>query len=306
LTQEVEVPGVGRLQFPDGMSHQDMANAIKHNYPDIHKNPPSETELHIGVQRGPEKTTLGTPGQLGGFAFDVATAGLGGGIGSKVAKPIAEHMMAKAISPSTVLSVREAENVINTALKEGINATKGGIGKINGLIRDLGGKVKDVLSKSDKKVNPNEILKDLNSPAAKSEFKKIRMMYKGQEIPIQALQEFKQKLSTRLPESMYRDIKKMGIGELAEGRRELQSVLRKKIAELEPHVSEPNQKMHELFNLKEQLEPQVVRGMKKTIGPGTMSAGARAARPLGTTIGAGIGAGAGEIGQRALSETPDR
>jgi hypothetical protein len=37
MTQTVTVPGVGDLEFPDGMSQQDMANAIKHNFPDIHK-----------------------------------------------------------------------------------------------------------------------------------------------------------------------------------------------------------------------------------------------------------------------------
>lgn len=43
MTQEVEVPGVGTLQFPDGMSQPDMAAAIQKNFPQIHapKAPPA-------------------------------------------------------------------------------------------------------------------------------------------------------------------------------------------------------------------------------------------------------------------------
>lgn len=37
MTQTVNVPGVGTLQFPDGMSQADMAAAIKKNFPEIHQ-----------------------------------------------------------------------------------------------------------------------------------------------------------------------------------------------------------------------------------------------------------------------------
>lgn len=36
MTQNVQVPGVGTIQFPDGMSQQDMAAAIQKNFPQIH------------------------------------------------------------------------------------------------------------------------------------------------------------------------------------------------------------------------------------------------------------------------------
>jgi len=36
MTQVVQVPGVGTLQFPDGMSQADMAAAIQKNFPQIH------------------------------------------------------------------------------------------------------------------------------------------------------------------------------------------------------------------------------------------------------------------------------
>lgn len=39
MTQTVTVPGVGDLEFPDGMSQQDMAAAIQKNFPQVAKQP---------------------------------------------------------------------------------------------------------------------------------------------------------------------------------------------------------------------------------------------------------------------------
>lgn len=39
MTQQVQVPGVGLLQFPDGMSQPDMAAAIHQNFPQLGPNP---------------------------------------------------------------------------------------------------------------------------------------------------------------------------------------------------------------------------------------------------------------------------
>jgi len=47
MSQTIAVPGVGNLQFPDGMSQQDMAAAIQKNFPDIHK---------TAAQKGAEAT----------------------------------------------------------------------------------------------------------------------------------------------------------------------------------------------------------------------------------------------------------
>src|SRR6266436_7658315 len=71
MSQTVTVPGVGDLEFPDGMSQQDMANAIKHNFPDIHKESPAP----------PEKTLMGEMGA--GFKRESKCGGLiGGAVGA--------------------------------------------------------------------------------------------------------------------------------------------------------------------------------------------------------------------------------
>lgn len=43
MSQTIAVPGVGDLEFPDGMSDADMAAAIQKNYPQIHQQPSSQS-----------------------------------------------------------------------------------------------------------------------------------------------------------------------------------------------------------------------------------------------------------------------
>src|ERR1700731_4280464 len=85
MAQDVDVPGVGTLSFPDGMTQADMASAIQRNYPQIHGQPASQSsgldsamatlnKIGKGVlSAGPLETAL----HLG----TGAVAGLGGGLG---------------------------------------------------------------------------------------------------------------------------------------------------------------------------------------------------------------------------------
>jgi len=88
MSQDVDVPGVGTLSFPDGMSQTDMAAAIQRNYPQIHGQPgPGTSQPYTTLQSamnilnrvgrglvsaGPAETAL----HLGTGAI----AGLGGGL----------------------------------------------------------------------------------------------------------------------------------------------------------------------------------------------------------------------------------
>lgn len=55
MSQTVSVPGVGDLEFPDGMSQPDMAAAIKKNFPDIHPNPKQERKDAAAVRKVPKE-----------------------------------------------------------------------------------------------------------------------------------------------------------------------------------------------------------------------------------------------------------
>lgn len=61
MSQTVEVPGVGDLEFPDGMSQPDMAAAIKKNFPQIHADAPKAASWGPSSEFKP-----------GGFFKDVA------------------------------------------------------------------------------------------------------------------------------------------------------------------------------------------------------------------------------------------
>jgi hypothetical protein len=54
MSQTVSVPGVGDLEFPDGMSEPDMAAAIQKNFPDIHPNPKQERKAAAAVRQTPK------------------------------------------------------------------------------------------------------------------------------------------------------------------------------------------------------------------------------------------------------------
>jgi hypothetical protein len=82
MTQSVEVPGVGTLEFPDGMSQPDMAAAIQKNFPQIHpekkepeKAPTSFSGWYKGVSdvagemvSGMAKQAVGVPKHLAALA----------------------------------------------------------------------------------------------------------------------------------------------------------------------------------------------------------------------------------------------
>ena len=78
MTQAVNVPGVGTLNFPDGMSQQDMAAAIQKNFPQIHPKPPESALMTQG-----KRLLGGLAGDTnaliqGAAAIPAGLAGLGG------------------------------------------------------------------------------------------------------------------------------------------------------------------------------------------------------------------------------------
>jgi hypothetical protein len=68
MAQQVEVPGVGILEFPDGMSQADMASAIKKNYPQIHpqqdQEPTSDTPVQAKGNQNMGDKVITNPGQV--------------------------------------------------------------------------------------------------------------------------------------------------------------------------------------------------------------------------------------------------
>jgi hypothetical protein len=136
---------------------------------------PQKSETTLGFApgfkklSGDEKTTLGTPGQLAEFGFDVATAGIGGGAGGILGKSLtgaarssAEWAMQSAIKPIWMkVRTGEAATAVRTMLEEGIPATKEGMAKLRGKIDSLNTAIKGVIASSTSTVNKSAIARHL-------------------------------------------------------------------------------------------------------------------------------------------------
>lgn len=87
MAQDVDVPGVGTLSFPDGMSQADMASAIQKNYPQIHgqqqtQQSPGFLDSALGTLNRIGKGVLSAgPLETAAHLGTGAVAGLGGGLG---------------------------------------------------------------------------------------------------------------------------------------------------------------------------------------------------------------------------------
>jgi hypothetical protein len=86
MAQDVDVPGVGTLSFPDGMSQADMASAIQKNYPQIHgqqtRQEPGYLDSALSTLNNIGKGVLSAgPLESAAHLGSGAIAGLGGGLG---------------------------------------------------------------------------------------------------------------------------------------------------------------------------------------------------------------------------------
>lgn len=96
MTQAVNVPGVGTLQFPDGMSQPDMAAAIQKNYPQIHAKAPAAPKpvapFQQRVGRAPENAHEETVSRLFPENFAGTQSPPLGPWASAAARPIAKGL----------------------------------------------------------------------------------------------------------------------------------------------------------------------------------------------------------------------
>jgi hypothetical protein len=100
MAQRVEVPGVGTLEFPDGMSQQDMAAAIHQNFPQL--GPPSTAkDVAKSVPSGAAKGMInlaGAPADL----WEFLTGAMAKGVGQFTSPEFAEELK-KAAKPELPL-----------------------------------------------------------------------------------------------------------------------------------------------------------------------------------------------------------
>lgn len=204
----VEVPGHGEVEFPDGMSDEEMSDAIRKNFmlPTPKKASPSmvgklakglvmggpvglaaagageamnqsgEVMEKLAYDAGGKVTDLTGSPELG-FAANVATQAVPtvlGGAAGKVAEPVLQaggrKLMQSALKPSKADHMTgRAKRAVQTMLDEGANVSQGGVDKMRATIGDLNDEIADIIKNSSATVDKNAVASRLSDVMKKYE-----------------------------------------------------------------------------------------------------------------------------------------
>lgn len=191
MTVIVEVPGHGEVEFPDGMSDQEMEAAIRRNFMLPPKQQPKQEfntmqkRMGLGKQGDTMEKIRGVVDNagynVGGFVTDqaskvlppeaAAAAGyvanvatdtvpalLGGEAFKLAASPGmqagAKKLMQSALKPGVAdLRSGKAAKAVDTLLEKGINPTQGGVAQLRSHIDELNAQVEQIIANSPATVN---------------------------------------------------------------------------------------------------------------------------------------------------------
>lgn len=190
--------------------------------------------------------------------------------GGEVARPLSmplksmgEWLMGSALKPTyAARQSGKADRAISTMLDEGINATEGGVDKMQGIISDLNSKVKDIISNSSEMVKKSDVVNYLqdvvkrfsNRPnaieargevqSAADQFLNHPMVAGQSDIPIQTAQKLKQGYQASVGDKGYGELKTA----TTESEKAIARGLREEISRLEPTVGPLNKRESDLIN----------------------------------------------------------
>lgn len=180
MGQLIEVPGHGQVEFPDGMSDEQIGLAIRKNmmvpmdasWLDRRTEqarkfmPPADQRWGAAMEKLPyeagAKVTDVTGSPALGYAANVGVSAIpalfGGKAAGEAAGPLLENaatsLMTSAVKPTLkAVQTGRAATAIQTMLDEGINATASGVMKLKGKIFQLNNEIKDAIANSTAIVN---------------------------------------------------------------------------------------------------------------------------------------------------------
>ena len=213
---------------------------------------------------------------------------LGGNIGAKAA-PVFEQgarsLMQSAVKPSLdALTSGRSARAIDTMLKEGVNVSMGGVGKLRAQINSLNDEIAAAIANSPATVDRNRVASELFNTVKKfekqvtpgSDVKAIESAWqeflthpllRGNNIPVPLAQELKQ--------GTYRILDKK-YGEMGSAATEAQKTLarglKEGIAEAVPEVAQLNAKESALLNALQVMERRaLMEGNKNPVGIGWLA-----------------------------------
>lgn len=200
MSQIIEVPGQGQVEFPDGMSDADIVAAIKK----IQLAPKTRRERYQEYIEASRQKEMEFPDKVGGAATDLAmklkeiaprgtiykaiTPEIAGGlgVGARVASQLipilfsaqigkgagdvakegleggGERMMQIALKPSKVARENgDAVKAVKTLLEEGANVSEGGVAKLTEKIDALDNELSNAIQGSQAKLLNTDVLQNL-------------------------------------------------------------------------------------------------------------------------------------------------
>lgn len=200
MSQVIEVPGQGQVEFPDGMSDADIVAAIKK----IQLAPKTRAERYQDFINESQKREREFPDKVGGAVTDAAmqlqriapsgtifkaitpevaaAAGVGGRIASQAIPALfsanvgqdagiaakaglergGERMMQIALKPSKAARQNgDAIKAVKTLLEEGANVSEGGVAKLTDRIDALDNELSQAIQNSQAKLLNTDVLQNL-------------------------------------------------------------------------------------------------------------------------------------------------
>jgi len=240
---------------------------------------------------GKEKKSVPSFGDIIGTALESTMFGFGEKTTAKIAEKLSQPLINRAtklyqtaLKPSSAI-LKKSPDVVQTALKEGVRVSEGGLNKVNGIMEDIGeeiGKVIDTGVAEGKTIAKNSLLPYLdemkeylgNSLGGKELVKQVDDLSKKilkelpKNIPIQKAQQIKQ-ITQSLLSKYYNKLAPTEI----EAKKQLTRGLKEEIANQVPEIRALNSRDSKLYGLEDALEAAVKRiSNKNIIGLGDMFA----------------------------------
>lgn len=186
MTQLVDVPGQGPVEFPDEMPDEQIAAAIKRTLLS-----PMQNQMGLGKQGDTMESIRQfvdtAPYRAGGAVTDItgspalgtganallelAPFAIGGGELGKLGSPTIQRwgrqLMQSALKPAKAdLKSGDAAKAIQTLLDEGVNVTEGGVAKLTDKINSLDDSLTSAIAGSKAKLQKTDMLQSLKDVLA--------------------------------------------------------------------------------------------------------------------------------------------
>lgn len=305
MTQIVNVPGQGDVEFPDNMSDDQIGAVIKRNLLS-----PMQKRMGLGQLREMRPDTNDLPYSVGGKVTDLTgSPGLGlasnvatnivtdpltyagAGIG-KAIEPLAKaggfKLMWQALKPARAARDNgDAARAVQTLLDEGVNVTEGGVAKLTDKIDTLDDELTKAIASSKAKLLKTDVLQGLkdvlaqyregtqaakNLPAIRQVAQNLMdhpLSRGSNELTVQAAQAMKRQNYKELGDTSY------GSGMLGPERDALKGVtrgLRGGIETAVPETAAINAEMSPLINARDLAQDRaLLSGNKTMLGIGILN-----------------------------------